>query len=105
MAGRIMRIHPDSPERVDELLDKCKSLAVGEHVVVTVYMQLCPPVNKPCPFCDSGKKWKKCACKEEDSFTLTFYPEGYRIHRETSPRRSRLMAAVLLAGLRGLTLQ
>ena len=93
MAGRIMRIHPDSPERVDELLDKCKALAVGEHVVVTVYMRLSPPVNKKCPFCDSGKKWKKCRCKEEDSDTLTFYPEGYKLRRP----RSRLDGIIALA--------
>ncbi len=86
MADRIMRIHPRSPEELDRLLDKCKGLANGEHVVVTVFVGLRPPRNKPCPFCDSGKKWKKCACSEEDSYQLTFYPDGYQPPKRLSKR-------------------
>lgn len=97
MAGRIIRIHPDSPAQVDEMLDACKKLAVMECVVVTVYMRLDPPVNKPCPFCDSGKKWKKCACREEDSYELTFYPKGYR----RPARQSKLDGLIALAMAQG----
>ena len=100
MAGRIVRIRPESPVEVDDLLDKCKGLAVGEHVVVTVYMTLDPPRNKPCPFCDSRKKWKKCRCSEEGFYQLTFYPEGYK--RPTKSRaRSGLAALMVMAMAQG----
>lgn len=78
MAGRIQRVRAKSFEQIDEVLDACKSLAEGERVVLTVYMTLDPPRNKPCPFCESGRKWKLCPCHLEDKFTMTFYPKGYR---------------------------
>jgi hypothetical protein len=53
--------------------------------------------------CGSGKKWKKC-CAWEAETQVAFYPPGYE-HRPTRSKGSRIMAAALLAGLTGLTLQ
>ena len=104
MADRTVLLRCSSPAEIDAQLDKCKAAAVRERAPVEVVLHLDPPRNAACPFCD-GRKWKQCQCREEDVFTLTFYPEGYRLPTRRERRLDRIMAAALVAGLEGLTLQ
>jgi hypothetical protein len=96
MAPTISRCRPRSFEEIDAMLAECQQQATLEGHVVMVYMTFSPPVNKPCPFCDSGKKWKRCSCRELDFVELTVWPNG----KPRLPKRSkhsRLGAAMALA--------
>lgn len=91
-----------SPEDIDTCLDGCKEAAVRDRAPVVAVLHLDPPRNAPCPFCDSGRKAKKCECRDEDVFTLTFYPDGYRFPPRRDRRLSKVAAWAFVAGLEGL---
>jgi len=102
---RTMLLRCSSPEDVDARLTSCKAAANLDRVPVVATMHLDSPRNASCPFCDSGRKWKHCACSDENVFMLTFYPDGYRFPTQRDRRLSRGMSWAAVVGLTGLTLQ